>query len=141
MERRRHPRRIGEFEFRPPKLPVLPPDEVEFGSRMGRSEKEGCVVQPYAPADTIEGESFPRCAEFVVGVQIVFVLDHHQRMEKPRLGLKSQMLRMSFQGGRETFFTSTSYLTTFSGGRKFSITHSSLLDPSLTLNAKWRLSG
>jgi len=36
---------------------------------------------------------------------------------------------------------STGYLTTFSPGRKFSITHSSRLDPSLTLNAKRRLSG
>jgi hypothetical protein len=34
-----------------------------------------------------------------------------------------------------------SYLTTFVGGRKFSITHSSLLDPSSTLNTKRRLSG
>jgi len=36
---------------------------------------------------------------------------------------------------------STSYLATFSAGRKFSITHSSLLDSSMTLNAKRRLSG
>jgi len=33
---------------------------------MGRSEKEGCVVQSRAPADTVQGESFPRRAEFVV---------------------------------------------------------------------------
>jgi len=35
----------------------------------------------------------------------------------------------------------TGYLATLSGGRKFSSTHSSLLDSSLTLNAKRRLSG
>ena len=35
----------------------------------------------------------------------------------------------------------TGYLTTFVGGKKFSITHSSLLDPSLTLYIKRRLSG
>jgi len=33
------------------------------------------------------------------------------------------------------------YLVAFVGGRKFSITHSSLLDPSSTLNAKRLLSG
>ena len=36
---------------------------------------------------------------------------------------------------------STSYLATFSGRRKLTITQSSLLDSSLTLNAKRRLSG
>jgi len=36
---------------------------------------------------------------------------------------------------------SIGYLATFGSGRKFSSTHSSLLDPSSTLNTKRRLSG
>jgi len=59
----------------------------------------------------------------------------------PRGGVKESPACVTNRYRQQRCSKARDYLTTFVGGRKFCITHSSLLDSSVRLNAKRLLSG
>jgi len=101
-------------------------------SRCWRSQKTGEVNPPYRKQHRTGARNI---------LQLVFLIGSVTNRHRQQRCNEAQGRRRDSTPASLSVTASTGYLATFGGGRKFSITHSSLLDPSLTLNAKRRLSG